>query len=459
MAFSNTGSRRFNRALTAAKGFSQASGAKGSPPYRLGGHALFGQFGQGIHNQGFHRVAVLRPDGAQADGKVRLAQIGLQARARDVVAQTGIHQRLAQGRTGQAGEDMLQHVEHQHFLGIGRFAQQPVYRNVALAGVGFVRLIRLGRIRHLHLAFQSAAFLQGHVGFHFAAFKRFQYGVDLLQAGFFGVVAPEKEPGVGRMIVGAVEAPEFLVAEVRNHRRIAAGIQGIERIGEHGVLRFLQQHGVGRGVHAFHFVEHHALVVPGSAVLLRVHVDVPAFLAQHILVDARKEHGVKVDVDEIVEILQVGAGHRIAGLVRKGKCVEEGLEGAFQQFHKRFLDRIAARTTQHGVFQNMGHSGGIARRRAEADAEGFIFVRIEHRQKFGARPIVFPQADHAPHFGQRFFLNQSKTVCVHASILIVLTGHQTSVGPGLRKSVARRGLSMLSSSVRLVTPTAEGSGA
>ena len=92
----------------------------------------------------------------------------------------------------------------------------------------------------------------------------------------------------------------------------------------------LRQHGIRRGVHALHFVEDHAFVAERAR--RAVGFDVPAFLLEAVLVDAGEEHGVEVDVDEVVEILKVGAGDRVAGLVREGEGVEEGLERPLEQF-------------------------------------------------------------------------------------------------------------------------------
>src|SRR5262249_10472800 len=102
--------------------------------------------------------------------------------------------------------------------------------------------------------------------------------------------------------------------------------------------------------------------------------------------DARMEHGVEVDVDQVVEILQVLARDRIAGLVRICHGVEEGIERALHQLHKRVLDRVLARPAQHGMLQDVGDAGRVARQGPEGDAEYLILVIIDEREQFGAGP-------------------------------------------------------------------------
>ena len=89
------------------------------------------------------------------------------------------------------------------------------------------------------------------------------------------------------------------------------------------------------------------------------------------------EDGVHIDVDEIVEVLQVGAGHGIAGLVREGESIEKGLQRALEEVHKGFLDRVFARAAENGVLDDMRHAGGILGRRAEGCTEAFVFVIID----------------------------------------------------------------------------------
>ena len=215
---------------------------------------------------------------------------------------------------------MFQHFHEQGLAHVAALAQQPVDREQG-ALFAFGR-----RVGHLDLARHVPARLQGHGGIRGPGRVARQGRVQQAQALVLGIVAPEEEAGVARMIVAAVEIVKGLVGQVRNALGIAAGIQAVKRVREQGLLALLGQHGIRRGIHALHLIVDHALVGPGAVGAFRLHV--PAFLAEDILADAGMKDRVDVDVDEIVKVAQVGAGHRIAGLVRKGEGVEKGLQRA-----------------------------------------------------------------------------------------------------------------------------------
>ena len=125
------------------------------------------------------------------------------------------------------------------------------------------------------------------------------------------------------------------------------------------------------------------------------------------------EDGVHIDVDEIVEVLQVGAGHGIAGLVREGESIEKGLQRALEEVHKGFLDRVFARAAENGVLDDMRHAGGILGRRAEGCTEAFVFVIIDDGENLRARDVVFPETGRAADFRHIFFFNEGKTCMIH----------------------------------------------
>ena len=220
------------------------------------------------------------------------------------------------------------------------------------------------------------------------------------------------------MIVAAVEIVKGLVGQVRNALGIAAGIQAVKRVREQGLLALLGQHGIRRGIHALHLIVDHALVGPGAVGAFRLHV--PAFLAEDILADAGMKDRVDVDVDEIVKIAQVGAGHRIAGLVRKVKALRKVCSEPFEQLHEGLLDRILVRAAEHRMLQNVGHARGIRGRRAEAHAEAFVFVRVDHGEQLRARGLMLPEAGLAAHFRHVPFREQGEAVFVHVWGILVL---------------------------------------
>ena len=139
----------------------------------------------------------------------------------------------------------------------------------------------------------------------------------------------------------------------------------------------------------------------------------PAFLPEDILIDARVEHCVYVDVNEIVKIAQIAASDGVAGLVGKGECVEKGLQRSLHQFHKGFLDGIFVRPAKNGVLQNVGNTCGVGWRRAKVDAKALVFVRVINGKQLRPRGLVPPQTGGAVHFVQMLFCKKSESVLVH----------------------------------------------
>ena len=177
----------------------------------------------------------------------------------------------------------------------------------------------------------------------------------------------------------------------------------------------LRQHGIRGGVHALHLVVDHALVTERA--VGAVGLDVPAFLLEAFFVDAGEEHGVKVDVHEVVEVLKVGAGDRIAGLVREGEGVQEGLERPLEQFDEGFLHGVFFGAAQDGMFEDVGDAGGVFRGGAERGAEALVFVVVEHGEEFRSRGLVTPEFDGSGYFGKLFLAYEGKAVGIHACLL------------------------------------------
>ena len=105
---------------------------------------------------------------------------------------------------------------------------------------------------------------------------------------------------------------------------------------------------------------------------------------------------VQVDIDQVVEVLYVLAGDRVAGLVRVGHRVEEGVERAFGQLDEGLFGRVLARAAQNGVLQDMRQAGGVGGRGAEGDAKNFVFVLVFQREQFRAGLDVFVEGGEAP---------------------------------------------------------------
>jgi hypothetical protein len=83
----------------------------------------------------------------------------------------------------------------------------------------------------------------------------------------------------------------------------------------------------------------------------------PAFLPERVRGDPRIENGVKIDIDQIVKVPEILARDRIAGLIRKGHGIEEGVQRALHELDEWFLDRVLARAAKHGVLEDVSDAG------------------------------------------------------------------------------------------------------
>ena len=135
------------------------------------------------------------------------------------------------------------------------------------------------------------------------------------------------------------------IGQPGNHFGIASGIKSIGHVRKQRLLGTFGQHGIGRGINPLHFIEDHTLVAERPVDAVRL--DVPAFLPKAVLRDAREKDRIEIHVDQIVEILKIGAGYGIAGLVRKSERVKKRLQRPFEQLDERFLHGIFFRAAKH----------------------------------------------------------------------------------------------------------------
>src|ERR1700741_4432984 len=105
----------------------------------------------------------------------------------------------------------------------------------------------------------------------------------------------------------------------------------------------------------------------------------PTFLLEGVRSDPRVKNRIKIDIDEVVKIPEILACDPIAGLVRKGHRIEEGVQRAFHELDEWVLHRILARAAKHGVLENVGDTGRVPRRRAKSDTKHFVVVVIDER--------------------------------------------------------------------------------
>ncbi len=102
----------------------------------------------------------------------------------------------------------------------------------------------------------------------------------------------------------------------------------------------------------------------------------PSLLLEHMGREARIKDRIKIDINQVVKVLQVLACHRVAGFIRIGEGIEEGLQRTLQELHERLLDRVLARTAQDRVLKNVRHAGRVRDRRAEGNAEDLVLVPV-----------------------------------------------------------------------------------
>ena len=168
----------------------------------------------------------------------------------------------------------------------------------------------------------------------------------------------------------------------------------------------------------------------GAAVavaLRQVQFVVPALLLKNggLGIDGRVEHRVQVHVHQVVQILLVGGGNGVDGLVGVGHGVEERLHGALDQIDEWLLDGELGRSAQHRVLKNMEHAGGIGRRRLKANGKGLVFVVARQEQQASARCGV------AQHVGVRVELGHG-LAALDGKTVADGTGHQQCGSSGAR---------------------------
>ena len=191
---------------------------------------------------------------------------------------------------------------------------------------------------------------------------------------------------------------------------IAAGNKAVRRIREQRARHGVDQQLIRIRERALHLIQHHA----GARQHAVLQLIMPALLLKDLLlfVNAREKDGVEVDAHEVEEVLIVAARDRVAGPVRKGQRIQEGIERALQQLYERFLDRIVSGAAENGVFQNMEYAGIVKRQRAEGGAEALVLVRaLEPAQsRAGLRVGIFMQ--HRPQLRDAALTCLFKSVCL-----------------------------------------------
>ena len=133
-------------------------------------------------------------------------------------------------------------------------------------------------------------------------------------------LAIQEHVGVGGRIEAAVAVDKFLIAQIRNLCRIAAGYISIRRIREQMHIKCADHKLVGVCHSALHLVEDNALVA-WFAVFVKLVM--PALLMEdfRLGVDKRAENSVEIYARKVHKVLIVAAANGINGLIRIGHRV------------------------------------------------------------------------------------------------------------------------------------------
>jgi hypothetical protein len=182
------------------------------------------------------------------------------------------------------------------------------------------------------------------------------------------------------------ESLELLEAQVRDLQGIPSRVKAIRRVRKQGLLGILCKKIVRRGPGPLHFIEHNPFVRQRSARSFKFKV--PALLLEDVRVEAGVKDRIEINIDEVVEILYVLTGYRVARLVRVGHGIEKGLERTFQKLHKGLLQRVFPRAAQNRMLQDVGHPRGVRRRCSKGDPKDLVLVVIDEGQEFTPCPAV-----------------------------------------------------------------------
>ncbi len=185
------------------------------------------------------------------------------------------------------------------------------------------------------------------------------------------------------MVEALVEALELLPGQVRDLARVAARVHPVRVVGEEGLLRVLREQTFRRRVGPLHLVEDHAL--EDQRLVGGFHLVVPPLLLENLRGQARVKDRIHIHIHQVVKVLQVGAGDRVAGLVGVGEGVQEGVERALDQLDKGLLDRVLVGAAEHRVLQDVRQPRRILGGGAEGDPEHLVLIIVFQRQHLRAR--------------------------------------------------------------------------
>ena len=107
---------------------------------------------------------------------------------------------------------------------------------------------------------------------------------------------------------------------------------------------------------------------------------------------------------QILEIPVITACYRVAGLIRIGHGIKEGIKRTFYQLHKRILKRKFPGAAQYAVFQYMSNTCAVFRRCTECNVKNLILITILDEHHSGSCFFVSQKPSFGMNILKIFFL-------------------------------------------------------
>ena len=136
------------------------------------------------------------------------------------------------------------------------------------------------------------------------------------------------------MIICSVEIKKFLIGQIRNIIRVTTGLTAIGDIREQRIHNISFKHIVRRRKCALHLIINDTII--GQRAFRFFQMIAPSFLTEDLffLINVRIEYSIQINMHQVLEILIVAAGNRIAGFVRISHRIQKGIQRALDQFYK-----------------------------------------------------------------------------------------------------------------------------
>mmetsp|Transcript_13217 Transcript_13217/g.25071 ORF Transcript_13217/g.25071 Transcript_13217/m.25071 type:complete len:278 (-) Transcript_13217:23-856(-) len=124
----------------------------------------------------------------------------------------------------------------------------------------------------------------------------------------------------------------------------------------------------------------------------------PSFLRKHLRVTdgPREEDRIKVHVDQVVEILEVLARHRVTRTVRVRERIQEGVQRGLHQLRERLLHLIFSASAKYRVFKDVRNASAVRGGCSEHDPENFIFIVLLDAQNLCSGLLVLEEGCACP---------------------------------------------------------------